>query len=456
MHKDNRTILQIAVPSIVSNITVPLLGLVDLTIVGHIGNAAYISAIAVGSMIFNVIYWIFGFLRMGTSGLTAQAYGRRSRTMVYGALRKSVGTAIVIGLTFILLQSLILRLMLWLMNTPEESVPFVTQYFNIVIWGAPAMLSLYAMNGWFVGMQDTKITMVVAITQNIANIVASLFLVIILRWGIEGVATGTLFAQWFGALLAVCGVLLKRKSTERLWKRRTENLSSVDSKDTDMSQSDAINGDTEENISLKRFFTVNRDIFLRTLFLVAVNLFFTSAGGHQGALVLAVNSVVITLYTVFSYFMDGFAYAGEALCGKYYGNGNKEGFLNIVRCLNHWGIAMAVTFTIIYIIGGREFMGLLTSDAAVVEASLHYLPWACAIPLCGVTAFIYDGIFVGITATKGMLLSSATAAIVFFVVFFSLNGSIGNNALWLAFISFLSCRGLVEVIILRHKVMAGS
>lgn len=431
LNPSNRAILDIALPSIVSNITVPLLGLVDLTIVGHIGNAAYISAIAIGSMIFNVIYWIFGFLRMGTSGLTAQAYGRRSRTMVYGALRKSVGTAIVIGVSFILLQSLILRLMIWLMNTPAESVPFVTTYFDIVIWGAPAMLSLYAMNGWFVGMQDTRITMVVAITQNIANIVASLFLVVILKWGIEGVATGTLFAQWFGVLLAVCGVLLKKRKTEKLW--TSENGG-------------------EANISLKKFFTVNRDIFLRTFFLVAVNLFFTSAGGKQGALVLAVNAIVITLYTVFSYFMDGFAYAGEALCGKYYGAGDMNGFHDIVRRLNLWGVAMAVTFTLVYIVGGRQFMGLLTSDATVVEASWHYLPWACAIPLCGVMAFIYDGIFVGITATKGMLLSSATSALLFFVLFFALNDSLGNNALWLAFISFLACRGLVEILVLRYKI----
>lgn len=192
----NREILAIAVPAIISNITVPLLGLVDLTIVGHIGGADYISAIATGSMIFNVIYWIFGFLRMGTSGMTAQAYGRRSAVATTAVLSLSLRTAVAIGLFFVVMQVPVLRFMIWAMNTPAESVTFVGQYFDIVVWGAPAMLTLYAANGWFIGMQDSRLPMAIAIIQNVVNIVASLFFVFVLHWKIEGIAAGTLIAQW--------------------------------------------------------------------------------------------------------------------------------------------------------------------------------------------------------------------------------------------------------------------
>lgn len=431
----NKAILRLAIPSIISNITVPLLGLVDLTIVGHIGDATYISAIATGSMIFNVIYWIFGFLRMGTSGMTAQAFGRKNNGETKSIIRMSATTGACIGAVFVISQILILKFMLWAMNTPTEAVPFVTQYFNIVIWGAPAMLSLYAMNGWFIGMQDTRLPMTIAIVQNLINIAASLFFVFVMNWKIEGVATGTLIAQWSGALMAFIGVKYKERHNPIANCRIDKGESS-----------------TESSLSLRGFFTVNRDIFLRTICLVAVNLFFTSAGGKQGALILAVNALLITLYTLFSYIMDGFAYAGEALCGKYYGAHDMQHFWQLVRALNIYGAIMVVIFTLLYIVGGRGFLSLLTDDINVVNAATEYLPWAIAIPLCGVTAFIYDGIFVGITATRGMLMSSATAALCFFVIYFALSSTLGNNALWLAFLSFLIMRGLVEVVLL-HKRM---
>lgn len=439
---DNQ-ILRLAIPSIISNVTVPLLGLVDLTIVGHIGDATYISAIATGSMIFNVIYWIFGFLRMGTSGMTAQAYGRESGSEATDILRLSVGTGVGIGLLFVILQELILRFMIWAMNTPVDAAPFVTQYFDIVIWGAPAMLSLYAMNGWYIGMQDTRTPMFIAIIQNVINIIASLFFVFVVGWKIEGVATGTLIAQWSGALVAFAGVV---------YKRRHDKIFTVNSPHHPIIPSSNHPLILSSHHPIKHFLTVNRDIFLRTLCLVAVNMFFTSAGGKQGSMILAVNALLITLYTLFSYFMDGFAYAGEALCGKTYGAGDKAGFWKLVKSLNLWGVAMVVVFTLLYIVGGRGFLSLLTDDTAVVNAAMDYLPWAIAVPACGVLAFIYDGIFVGITATKGMLLSTATAAASFFIIYFALVGSLANTALWIAFLVFLAVRGIVEVALIRRFV----
>lgn len=434
--KLTKDILSLAVPSIISNITVPLLGLVDLTIVGHIGNAVYISAIATGSMTFNVIYWLFGFLRMGSSGMTAQAYGQGDMSAADNVLRRTVSLAVCIGAFFLLTQYLILRLMLWSMNTPAESVPFVADYFNIVIWGAPAMLSLYAMTGWFIGMQNTRITMWIAIAQNIINIIVSTLLVFACGWKIDGVATGTLVAQWFGALASVIGVFYVRKKAGK-----SHLIASA--------ASEKSAGGNIGSTSLRQFMTVNRDIFLRTVCLVAVNMFFTSAGGKQGALILAVNTLLITLYTIFSYVMDGFAYAAEAMCGRYYGAGNRQAFAATVTALRRIGWGMVLAFTILYAVGGRSLLELLTSDTAVVAKAMDFFPWAVAIPLCGVMAFIYDGVFIGITATKGMLLSSAVSAFLFFMLYFLFSCHIGNNALWMAFLSFLLCRGIIQGLLLR-------
>ena len=433
LREESRSILSLAVPSIISNVTVPLLGLVDLTIIGHIGDAAYISAIATGSMIFNVIYWIFGFLRMGTSGITAQAFGQKSRKGTDSVLRLSVGMGAAIGMAFVAWQFISLKFMLWAMNTPEESVALVADYFDIVIWGAPAMLSLYALTGWFIGMQDTRVPMVVAIVQNIINIVASLSLVFIAGWKVEGVAAGTLIAQWAGLLMALLGVRYIRK-------RRAVVFAGQESRGE------------EQRVTFGSFFSVNRDIFLRTLCLVAVNMFFTSAGGKQGALILAVNALLITLYTLFSYFMDGLAYAAEALCGKYYGAGDRQRFSAVVRQLYIWGAVMVVAFTVLYVFGGQRFLSLLTDDGTVVRAAAGYMPWTVAIPVCGVLAFIYDGVFIGITATKGMLVSSAAASALFFAIYFLFMPSMGNNALWMAFLTFLAARGLVQHLLLRRRL----
>lgn len=434
-----REILQLAIPSIISNVTVPLLGLVDLSIVGHIGNEDYISAIAVGSMIFNVMYWLLGFLRMGTSGMTSQAFGREDTMECIRILVRSLTIGLAFGLLFILTQSGLEWGLLRLMNTPEASWEYVTTYFQIVIWGAPAMLGLYSLTGWFIGMQDTRTPMVVAILQNLVNILASLSLVFVLGWGIAGVAAGTLLAQWIGFLVALLGA----------WKRlhKVNCLRIGQGLGTD-SWSRLV-----RVLSVKaawiNFFLVNKDIFLRTLCLIVVNFYFTSAGGKQGAMMLAVNTLLMTLFTIFSYVMDGFAYAGEALSGKYYGAGDKQGLHVTVRNLFQFGFLMAVVFTGLYMIGGTGFLHLLTDDAAVVEAARPYLPWACFIPVVGVTAFILDGVFIGLTDTKGMLFSTVMAMVLFFIVYFVFRDWLANYALWLAFLSFLLMRGAASMLWMR-------
>lgn len=420
MNIRDRQILKIALPAIVTNITVPLLGLVDTAIVGHMGSAAYIGAIAVGSMIFNLVYWLFGFLRMGTSGMTAQARGRRDLTEAAGILLRSMKVAGIVALALVLLQWPLYHLMLLLMAPTDDVRSLVDVYFYIVVWGAPAMLGLCSLSGWFIGMQNTRIPMFVSILQNVVNIVASLLLVYVFGLKVEGVALGTVIAQYAGFIVAVAFLWKYYRKLFRSW-----NV--VDRVHT-----------------FRAFLSVNRDIFLRTLCLVAVNLYFTSAGARQGAEILAVNTLLMQLYLLFSYILDGFAYAGEALGGRFWGAKDRYAYNDVVRRLFGWGALMTVVFTCIYVIGGMPFLRLLTDEPSVVEASKAYVWWAYLVPAAGVAAFVWDGIFIGTTQTRGMLLSSAIAALVFFVTATITIKTMGNHGLWLSMILYLATRGLVQ------------
>ena len=418
MNKRDHQILKISLPAIVTNITVPLLGLVDTAIVGHMGSAAYIGAIAVGSMIFNLVYWLFGFLRMGTSGMTAQARGRRNLTEAACILARSLKIAGIVAFTLVLLQWPLYQLMLWLMAPTDDVLSLVHVYYYIVVWGAPAMLGLYSLSGWFIGMQNTRIPMAISILQNVVNIVVSLLLVYVFGMKVEGVALGTVVAQYAGFFVALAFLWHYYR---RLFK-----------------------GHTTGGKGFSAFLHVNRDIFLRTLCLVAVNLYFTSAGARQGAEILAVNTLLMQLYLLFSYILDGFAYAGEALGGRYWGAKDWYSYNDVVRRLFGWGALMTVVFTSIYIIGGMPFLRLLTDEPSVVEASKAYVWWAYLVPAAGVAAFIWDGIFIGTTQTRGMLLSSAIAAMVFFATATITIKIMGNHGLWLSMILYLVTRGLVQ------------
>ena len=492
MNQWNREILRLAVPSIVTNVTVPLLGLVDLAIVGHIGNETMIGAIAVGSMIFNVMYWLMGFLRMGTSGMAAQEYGAQQNGTTVpipfwsGVGGRALRLALMIAAGMLLLQVPLRWLSLWLMGPSAEVAVLVRAYFNICIWGAPAMLSLYVMTGWFIGMQDTRTPMVVSITQNIINIVASLVLVFGFKMQIEGVAFGTLIAQWSGAVMAWRKAKPRRptplssegkRPTPQPLPCREGSEMPNQAENQEESQAERVStplpsratgvfraatdvaaapqrganpsfategGQGGGSFSSSSFFHANFDLFLRTICLVAVNLFFTSAGARQGDMLLSVNTLLMTFFTLFSYVMDGFANAGEALCGKYDGSTSPQSLQAVIRHLFRWGWLMVVLFTAVYALGGRGFLGLLTDEASVVDAAMEFLPWALLIPMAGMAAFVYDGIFIGLLKTRGMLVASAVATVVFFGLYLALFPVWGNHALWLALIVYLALRGLVQ------------
>ena len=421
MNLRDRQILLLAVPSIVSNITVPLLGMIDVAIVGHMGSPVYIGAVAVGSMIFNLVYWLFGFLRMGTSGMTAQAYGRRDLLEVARTLVRSALVALSIALLLIVFQVPLRWLMFWLIGPTADVIPFATTYFGIVIWGAPASLGLFSLMGWYIGMQNTRIPMFVSIMQNVVNIVASLLLVYGLGMKIEGVAFGTVIAQYAGLLVAV-GLLAKYYW--RVIRGRWNKMGG--------------------QWRVAAFYKTNRDIFLRTLCLVTVNLYFTAAGARSGAVVLSVNTVLLQLYLLFSYFMDGFAYAGEAMSGRFYGAQNRQAFDETLRHLFGWMAVVTVSYTLLYIAGGTQIVSLLTDELQVRALAREYIWWAWLIPAAGAVAFIWDGVFIGLTATRGMLVSTFVSMLTFFAVYWLAMDTLGNHGLWLAQVVYLAMRGIVQ------------
>ena len=420
----NRRILHLAIPSIVSNITVPLLGLVDVTIMGHLGATAYIGAIAVGGLLFNILYWNFGFLRMGTSGLTSQAYVRKDKEAEIRVLVQAVSVGLFSALAMLILQYPIERLAFRLLDTSAEVEQYAVSYFRICIWGAPAVLAQYGFTGWFIGMQNSRYPMYIAIVMNVINIVCSSCFVFLFGMKVEGVALGTVVAQYSGVIMA--------------WWLWFYNYKELRGRIT-------FKGSLQL-IAMRRFFTVNRDIFLRTLCLIGVTTFFTSTGARQGDVILAVNTLLMQLFTLFSYIMDGFAYAGEALSGRYVGACNLVQLKRAVKALFGWGVGLSLVFTLLYGIGGENFLGLLTNDTLVIETAGHYFYWVLAIPLAGFAAFLWDGILIGATATRFMLWAMLVASGSFFVIYYCFSGATNNHTLWLAFLVYLALRGIMQTI----------
>ena len=420
----NRRILHLAIPSIVSNITVPLLGLVDVTIVGHLGATAYIGAIAVGGLLFNILYWNFGFLRMGTSGLTSQAYGRKDKEAEIRVLVQAVSVGLFSALAMLILQYPIERLAFRLLDTSAEVEQYAVTYFRICIWGAPAVLAQYSFTGWFIGMQNSRYPMYIAIVMNVINIVCSSCFVFLFKMKVEGVALGTVVAQYSGVMMALGFWYYNYKELRgRITFKGSLQL-----------------------IAMRRFFAVNRDIFLRTLCLIGVTTFFTSTGARQGDVILAVNTLLMQLFTLFSYIMDGFAYAGEALSGRYVGACNLVQLKRAVKALFCWGVVLSLVFTLLYGIGGENFLGLLTNDTVVIETAGRYFYWVLAIPLAGFAAFLWDGILIGATATRFMLWAMLVAYGSFFVIYYCFSGATNNHTLWLAFLVYLALRGIMQTI----------
>lgn len=415
----NREILRISIPSIVTNITVPLLGMVDLAIVGHIGDAGYIAAIALATMVFNLIYWNFGFLRAGTTGLTAQAYGAEDKEEYLNVLVRGIAIALSAAVLLLFLQWPIALLCKRLIHSSPTTIDLMLTYFYIRIWAAPATISLYVLKGWFLGMQNAASPMWIATILNLVNIVFSLLFVYVFNAGIAGVAWGSVVAQYSGLLLAVI-----------IWIRRYGHLWH------DIRWRTAL-----ELRKMVRFFKVNSDIFLRSLCLIAVFTFIPYISADMGEEILAANTLLMQLFTLTSYVMDGFAYAGESLVGKYVGARNSELLHKVVRLLVWWGVALAVFFTVLFVFGGEALLRVLAKDEKVIGTAMRFMFWTYLLPFTGFAAFIYDGIYIGATASAAMRNVMFVATAVFFALYYLLAACWGNHALWFAFIFFLIFRG---------------
>lgn len=457
----NREILKITLPAIATNITVPLLSLVDISIAGHLGNESYLCAISLGGTLVNMLYWNFGFLRMGTSGLTAQAFGAKDHSEMGNLLIRSVIVSLCAALLILLLRFPVQSLAFHYTQSDPLIEAQASSYLAICILGAPAMMCMYSFKGWFIGMQNSRLPMWIAIFLNIVNIVCSLVFVLVLHWDIRGVALGTVIAQYAG--LAV-GLFFLAKDYGTLFRRffacwRT-NRQHADAQ--------AIrNMRYAELQALRRFFKVNGDIFLRTVCLAAVFTFITAASGRISDEVLAIDALLMQFFTLFSYFVDGFAYAGESLVGRYIGARDGVSLRQSVRLLVGWGMVLTLLFTALYALCGEGFLSLFSNETVVIRGARQYLFWTLVIPICGFSAFLFDGIFIGATASRTMRNSMFVATAAFFALYYGCRAWLFadatppyshiqqqhlNNLLWTAFMVYLLLRGVLQAMKLQKDV----
>ena len=410
MRPINRDILKLALPSILANITVPIVGMVDVAVAGHLGSqaATMIGGIAIGSMLFDLLYWNFGFLRVGTGGLAAQAFGRGDRPECTRVLARALGIALSCALLLIAVQWFFVKAAFVFVDCTPEVQELASQYFFIRIWAAPATLSLMALKGWFIGMQDSVSAMTTDIMVNGMNFLMSIVLALgfsIGGWhyagmGFAGVAAGTVVAQYSGLLTAVILLLARyRRST-------LQTLGSGGLKDIFKGE------------QMRRFMSMNVDLFVRSLCFIAIYIGFTVISARYGDTLLAVSSILMKLLMIFSYFTDGFAYAGEALTGRFIGAKDRTMLREAIKWTFIWSMSIALIFIGIYHFAGVPMLHLMTSDAAVVEASQEYLPWLLLMPVVGCAAFTWDGIYIGATASRQMRDSMLWAVVGFALVWF--------------------------------------
>lgn len=416
----NRKILNLAIPNIISNITVPLLGIVDIALLGHLGSEVYIGAIAIGTVIFNFLYWGFGFLRLGTSGFTAQNYGERNFEGITNILGRAVFTALLASVVIMILQKPIADFSFWIMKPGEEVEHYARTYFMIRVLAAPANLIMYAFKGWYIGMQNTRFVMIVTIAINLLNILFSFIFIYGLNMDVAGAALGTVLAQYFGLGLSLFFFF-------RYYKRFIPyfNFKKI-----------------TELKGLSTFFHVNKDIFIRTVCLILAFSFFTTKSAQMNDTLLAVNTILLQFLMLFSYAVDGFAYAAEALSGKYYGAGNHTMLKKAVGYLFRWGMALGALFFIIYFAGGNIILRVFTNNAEVLETARPYYYWVLVVPLITFPAFIWDGVYIGVTASVAMRNAMLIATfIIFLPTFYLLEPVLGNHSLWLAMMLFMIARG---------------
>ncbi len=415
----NKEILRLAIPNIISNVSVPLLSTVDTALMGQL-SAAHIGAVGLGSMIFNFIYWNFGFLRMGTTGITAQAFGRFDNKAIIHTLGRSALIALGIGLLIILLQWPLAAASYALLQVDPELEGMVRQYIAIRIWAAPATLGLYAFTGWFFGMQNATFPLLITVAGNVLNILLSFLFVYYFNMEIAGVAWGTLIAQYLSLGLAIFLFLIRYRSYWPYFDRQAILL-------------------WEE---LRSFLQINADIFLRTFLLTLSFGFFYSKSSEGGELTLAANVILLQFVNWMSYGIDGFAFASESLVGKYAGAADLKNTHKAIRLSFAWGMSFAVFYSLIYFIFGTSIIRLFTDQPDVLEEASIYLFWLAIFPLVSTPCYLWDGIFIGLTASRSMRNMMILSIAVYFMVYYLVGMRWDNHGLWLALSLFMLARGV--------------
>lgn len=425
----NRQIFRLALPNIFTNLTVPLLGMTDMFLMGHQDSVHFMGGVALGSVIFNFVFWGFAFLRMSMSGVAAQTYGRNDRFEMAMVLERGLIVAIVGSLLLLLLQKPLADLSFWLLEGSSEVKEIAKQYYYVRIWAAPASISLMVFYGWFLGMQNAIYPMVIAVTVNIVNIVTSFVLVFNFNMKAEGVALGSVIGEYFGLFLAVFFFFRKYKWVASKFTLSIEPLI----------------------IKLRHFLNVSGDIFVRTLCIIAVFTFFTSRSAGISDVTLAVNSTLLQYLFLFSYFLDGFAYAAEALVGKYYGARDFDKLKISVLKLMIWGAGFALLFSCVYAFSGMHLLRFFTKQEAILLQGKDYLAWIVFIPLVSFASYIWDGVFIGLTSSLAMRNSVLFSAVFFFFIpFFLLFPLINNHAIWMAMVLFMLSRSVTLTLLYKR------
>lgn len=415
----NRRILKLSIPSIFANITVPLVGMVDIAVAGRLGNAAAIGAIAVGTMLFDLLYWNFGFLRVGTGGLTAQSYGRRNFRDSIKYITQGISVSLSSAFLILVVQYLFIWVAFRFIDCSPEVEALSKQYFFIRVWAAPATLSLFVFKGWFIGMQNTVSPMAIDVTVNVVNVVASVYLGLYTDLGFAGIAWGTVIAQYSGLILSVVLFAMYYGKLFHYFNLK-ESLHVED---------------------MKAFFKMNGNLFIRSLCFMLIYSGFTALAAKYGDIELAVSSIMMKLLMLFSYFIDGFAYAGEALTGKYIGAKERPSLVKAVKLLFVWSAIIGVFSTLAYAFAGEWMVKLMTTDPQVIQGTQPYLFWLVLMPVISCAAFMWDGIYIGATASIPIRNSMIWACVAFYLVYFIFRGAEQSiQVLWYAYFAHLVAR----------------
>ncbi|NQU56243.1 MAG: MATE family efflux transporter [Rhodospirillales bacterium] len=416
----NRDVWQLALPIMLSNVSVPLLGAVDTAVVGHLPGAHYIGAVAIGGLIISFIYWGFGFLRMGTTGFTAQALGAKDGDEVRSMLARAIITAVILGLTVIALQWPLKALAFNLIDASAQVEGLAGEYYKIRIWGAPAALANYALVGWFIGVRNTRAALIMQLVMNGLNVILDLWFVNGLELGVAGVAWASLISE----ITAVgVGLLLTRRNLRKIgghWIRQHIF-------------------DAEK---LLRLLAVNRDIFIRTLCLQAGFALFTAQAAKMGDMVLAANAILLNFQSIMAYALDGFALAVEALAGGFLGAGDRQGFRQAVKTSTVWAFGFAVLFSLVFAVLGGPMIDVMTDIEDIRSLTRIYMPWMILMPVLSVWSFQLDGIFIGATRTADMRNAMIISLIVFLATLALLVPHFDNHGLWSAMAIFMIVRAI--------------